>query len=121
MHLSLLFVCSLLAAAIAALTANTKRHVVHERRERLPAHWKRSAKLHGDSNLPMRIALTQSNLDRADEFLMDVAHPESPNYGKHVCILNFILPLSRFPCCGEILVNVPLWTSPERRQTFIPH
>ncbi len=31
----------------------------------------------------MRIALTQSNLDRADEFLMDVSHPASPNYGKH--------------------------------------
>ena len=120
MHLSLISVCSLLAAAIAAPAADTKRHVVHERRERLPAHWKRSAKLHGDSNLPMRIALTQSNLDRADEFLMDVAHPESPNYGKHVCILNFILPFSRFPRCSGVLVNVPLWTSPERMQTFIP-
>ncbi|KAL8699547.1 MAG: hypothetical protein Q9201_005949 [Fulgogasparrea decipioides] len=31
----------------------------------------------------MRIALTQSNLDKAEEFLMDVSHPDSPNFGKH--------------------------------------
>lgn len=31
----------------------------------------------------MRIALTQSNLDQADDFLLDVSHPESPNFGKH--------------------------------------
>jgi tripeptidyl-peptidase-1 len=104
MHLSLISVCSLLAAAIAAPAANTKRHVVHERRERLPAHWKRSAKLHGDSNMPMRIALTQNNLDRADEFLMDVAHPESPNYGKHVCILNFISPSTDFVAVVKYLL-----------------
>ncbi|KAN0090293.1 Peptidase S8/S53 domain containing protein [Hyaloscypha variabilis] len=83
MHFSLIAVCGLLTAAIAAPTANSKRSAVHERRERLPSHWKRNAKLHGDATLPMRIALTQSNLDRADEFLMDVSHPESPNYGKH--------------------------------------
>jgi tripeptidyl-peptidase-1 len=88
MHFSLIAVCGLLTAAIATPTANSKRHVVHERRERLPAHWKRSTKLHGDSSLPMRIALTQNNLDRADEFLMDIAHPESPNYGKHVCLFS---------------------------------
>ena len=83
MRFSLISVCGLLAVAIAAPTSNSKRHVVHERRDRLPSQWRRSAKLHGDSYLPMRIALTQSNLDRADEFLMDVAHPESPNFGKH--------------------------------------
>jgi tripeptidyl-peptidase I len=90
MHFSLIAVCSLLTAAIAAPTANSKRHVIHERLERMPAQWKRSAKIHGDSHLPMRIGLTQSNLDRADEFLMDVSHPESPNYGKHVCIASFL-------------------------------
>lgn len=31
----------------------------------------------------MRIGLKQSNLDKADEFLMEVSHPESPKYGQH--------------------------------------
>jgi len=83
MHLPLVTLCSILTAAITAPIANSRRHVVHERRERLPAHWKRNAKLHGDSYLPMRIALTQSNLDKANEFLVDVSHLESPKYGKH--------------------------------------
>jgi tripeptidyl-peptidase-1 len=83
MHYSLLVVGGLLIGAIAPPASNSERYVVHERRERLPSHWDKNAKLHGESYLPMRIALTQSNLDKADEFLMDVSHPESPSYGKH--------------------------------------
>lgn len=83
MRFSLLAIGGLLTVAIAAPTTNSKRHVVHERKARIPMHWKRDAELHGDSYLPMRIALSQSNLDRADEFLMDVSHPDSPNFGKH--------------------------------------
>jgi tripeptidyl-peptidase-1 len=30
----------------------------------------------------VRIGLTQSNLHRAEEYLLDVSHPRSPNYGK---------------------------------------
>jgi len=71
----------LLAGAIAAPAS--KRHVIHERREKLPAHWKTNAKLHGDSYIPMRIALKQSNIENGDDFLMDVSSPESPNFGKH--------------------------------------
>ena len=33
--------------------------------------------------ISMRFALSQSNLDRAEEFLMDVSHPDSANFGKH--------------------------------------
>jgi tripeptidyl-peptidase I len=32
--------------------------------------------------LPVRIGLTQSNLHRAEEYLLDISHPKSPNYGK---------------------------------------
>ncbi|EMD32917.1 hypothetical protein CERSUDRAFT_98929 [Gelatoporia subvermispora B] len=33
--------------------------------------------------LPLRIALKQNNLDNLEEFLLDVSHPASPNYGKY--------------------------------------
>lgn len=33
--------------------------------------------------LPLRIGLTQRNLDRAEEFLVAVSDPGSPSYGKH--------------------------------------
>ena len=83
MRFSIIAAGSLLTGALAAPTINSKRHVVHERRARVPIHWEMDSELHGDSYLPMRIALSQSNLDRADEFLMDVSHPDSPNFGKH--------------------------------------
>lgn len=84
MHFSIYVIPALLGAATAApAPTSAKRYVVHEKRDKLPSHWKKTAKLHEDSYFPIRIGLTQSNLHRADEFLMDVSHPKSPNYGKH--------------------------------------
>ncbi|KAL3423267.1 Aorsin [Phlyctema vagabunda] len=83
MHFSILASCGLLAGVIAAPTTTSKSHVLHERRNRLPANWMKSSKLNGESLLPMRLGLTQSNLHKADEFLMDVSHPKSENFGKH--------------------------------------
>lgn len=82
MHFSILAVCGLITGALASPTTQ-KRHVVHERRDRLPAQWSKSGVYHGDVVIPMRIALTQANLHKGDEFLMDVSHPDSENYGKH--------------------------------------
>jgi len=31
----------------------------------------------------MRVALKQQNLEHAEAFIMDVADPKSPNFGKH--------------------------------------
>ena len=76
-------VCGVLTGVVASPTPNSKRDVLHERRERLPLNWRRTAEIHGSSLLPLRIALTQRNLDKADEFLMAVSHPESPNFGNH--------------------------------------
>lgn len=39
--------------------------------------------MHYTATLPVRIGLTQQNLHRAEEFIYDVANPNSPNYGKH--------------------------------------
>lgn len=33
--------------------------------------------------LPMKVALTQNNLDKGHDWLMDVSHPHSKSYGKH--------------------------------------
>jgi tripeptidyl-peptidase-1 len=81
MRFSILAVSALLTGSIAAPTA--KRHVIHERRDRIPLNWTKSSKLNADSILPLRIGLTQSNLDKAEELLWEVSHPDSPNFGKH--------------------------------------
>lgn len=80
MRFSFLAVSTLVVGAFALPSVN---HVVHEKRDRLPPGWQYHEKLESSKVLPMKIALVQPNLDRADEFLMDVSHPSSPNYGKH--------------------------------------
>jgi tripeptidyl-peptidase I len=59
-------------------------YVVHEKRDAQTTKWSRSAiKLPRDAIIPISIGLTRRNLENGYEFLMDVSHPESPNYGKH--------------------------------------
>lgn len=80
MRSSLFALAALVASAIAAPSLS---HVRHEKRNSLPPGWKRHGKIASHEVLPMRFALSQNNLDKADEFLMDVSHPDSPNFGKH--------------------------------------
>ncbi|TVY86452.1 Aorsin, partial [Lachnellula willkommii] len=56
---------------------------LHEKRSALPKSWVRSNRVEGDSILPVRIGLTQTNLENGYGHLMDVSHPDSPNFGKH--------------------------------------
>jgi tripeptidyl-peptidase I len=73
--------------AITALFAGTSlsvstSHVLHEKRSiSLPYQRQR---VPGDAIIPVRIALHQSNLHTGYERLMDVSHPSSKNYGKHL-------------------------------------
>lgn len=72
--LSLLF-----AASLAFPTSN---HAVHEKRD-TPLNHPRQ-RLHPDAIIPIRIAIQQSNLHIGHDRLMDISHPSSPNYGKHL-------------------------------------
>ncbi|KAF2223360.1 putative alkaline serine protease AorO [Elsinoe ampelina] len=76
---------ALLTAAIgSALAAPAPSgHVVHERRETSPMAWNKIDRLDKRTILPMRIGLTQSNLDQGHSKLMEVAHHGSAQYGKH--------------------------------------
>ena len=69
-------------AAVAAPTTSSFNHVPHEKRE-ASAAWIKRDRVHGDVKLPMRIGLTQSNLEEAHEMIMEVSHPDSVHYGKY--------------------------------------
>ena len=58
-------------------------HILHEKRAAEPVDWVLARRAEPSRILPLRIGLTQSNVDKLEEMLMDVSHPESPNYGKH--------------------------------------
>ncbi|KAI1826760.1 peptidase S8/S53 domain-containing protein [Xylaria intraflava] len=57
-------------------------HVLHEKRDVLPTHWVRISDASGDTPIDLRIALKQSNLDRAEEYMREVSYPESENFGR---------------------------------------
>lgn len=76
---------TILAGLIASTVAIPKpaSYVLHEKREYDPPVWHRDTRLDGNVLLPMRIGLTQQNLDKGHEMLMEVSMHDSPKYGQH--------------------------------------
>ncbi|KAK1980246.1 Pro-kumamolisin [Colletotrichum cereale] len=107
-------VATLLTALAAVTFANpvtrSHKHVVHEERHPARREWTKNHRLHSMARLPVRIGLTQSNLHRADEFMNDVAHPDSPNYGKHWTHEDII---STFAPSQEAIALVMQWLESE--------
>ena len=60
---------------------------LHEERDisRIYLHDGESKRVDPDTILPIRIALTQSNLDKGYDHLMQVSEPHSKDFGKHWC------------------------------------
>ena len=70
------------AALFAGTLSFSTSHVLHEKRT-VPLPHKRQ-RVDGDAIVPVRIGLRQRNLHTGYERLMDVSHPASENYGKHL-------------------------------------
>jgi tripeptidyl-peptidase-1 len=69
-----------LAVIVVAIPAPVSRHELHEKRS-VTSHWEKRSELHRDVKLPMRIGLTQRNLDKGHEYLMNVCvNPENFDY-----------------------------------------
>ncbi|KAJ5618801.1 subtilisin-like protein [Penicillium lagena] len=74
------------ALAIVALSDASPasiKHALHEKRDRPSTDWVKGARVEADSVLPMRIGLSQSNLEKGYDYLMEVSHPDSPSYGQY--------------------------------------
>jgi tripeptidyl-peptidase-1 len=68
----------LLSAAVAAFITlgtalpKTSRSALHEKRESIPRLWSRGYPVDADAVLPIRIGLTQTNLEDGVKHLMDM-------------------------------------------------
>jgi tripeptidyl-peptidase-1 len=63
------------AAAIVALSNAAPasiKHVLHEKRQTPSSDWVKAARIESTAILPMRIGLTQNNLEKGHDFLMEV-------------------------------------------------
>lgn len=72
---------SAVLSTTAALVPST--HGVHEQRDVRSSRWTKLGRVRPEAILPVRIALAQNNLDKGHDYLMEISHPHSPNYGKH--------------------------------------
>ncbi|KAI5298711.1 hypothetical protein KEM55_003035, partial [Ascosphaera atra] len=61
-----------LAVAAAAVPHPGVEHVVHERRDELPSQWRYAGRANPSAKIPVRIGLTQSNLENAEKYLLEV-------------------------------------------------
>ncbi|EHK44450.1 uncharacterized protein TrAtP1_008994 [Trichoderma atroviride] len=84
MGLSQLAAYGILTAAAAYAVQTTNGYATHERRDiDKRDSWVKRDRISARDVLPMRIGLTQRNLERGAELLRDVSDPSSANYGKH--------------------------------------
>ncbi|KAJ5215379.1 uncharacterized protein N7498_001786 [Penicillium cinerascens] len=73
------------AAAIGAIAVPAPHsYELHEKRESMPTSWIEGKRLDGSTSLPVRIGLTQSNLDHGHDLLMQMSDPFSSRYGQHM-------------------------------------
>lgn len=73
----------LLSLSSIATSSPFASHTVHEKRDALPVAWTKHSRASKDAILPVRIGLSQRNLEHADKYLEDVSDPDSPNFGRH--------------------------------------
>lgn len=66
-----LAIVATIAALVNAAPASIK-HALHEKRQTPASDWVKVARIESTAVLPMRIGLTQSNLDKGHDFLMEV-------------------------------------------------
>jgi len=79
LFLSLCFIATLLPDGVAA--NSIKR--VFEKRETVPHGWTETHRPEPNLVVPVRIGLKQANVDRLEDFLMAISHPDSKEYGQH--------------------------------------
>ncbi|KAI1120614.1 peptidase S8/S53 domain-containing protein [Nemania abortiva] len=60
----------------------TNEYVIHEKRNGVPEHWAKISETSGDSPIHLRFALKQRNLERAEEYMREVSHPESKKFAR---------------------------------------
>jgi tripeptidyl-peptidase-1 len=75
-----------LLAPFALASPRLSPAVVHEKRSAAPRGWTKRERLAADAVLPLRFGLAQSNTDKLEDYLLDVSHPDSPNYGSYSII-----------------------------------
>ncbi|KAI0749811.1 subtilisin-like protein [Daedaleopsis nitida] len=74
---------AVLAVCASATPPVLSPRIRHDSHKEIPHGWSLHHSADPSATVPLKFALTQSNLHNLDEYLLDIADPDSPNYGKH--------------------------------------
>ena len=66
------FACCIALTSLVDARPAPPTHVVHEKRHEGMRTWVKRERVAGDAILPIKIGLTQQNLDKGYDYLMDV-------------------------------------------------
>ncbi|KAL6720032.1 Tripeptidyl-peptidase sed1 [Lecanora helva] len=84
MQLTSVLVSTFAVCALAAPAPSPAfNHVLHEKRAFAPHAWEKRERVDPEQLLPVRIGLTQSNLDKGPGLLDEISDPASPRYAQH--------------------------------------
>lgn len=72
MRSTLVAVALTVFVAVCEAVPTPSTYAVHEKRSSIPRLWSRGSRVDGDAILPIRIGLTQNNLQYGEAHLMDV-------------------------------------------------
>jgi tripeptidyl-peptidase I len=88
---SSIFVTAVAYFAVCSAVPTIDNHhlVLHEKRDGSPHQWTKISRAHAAEILPVRIGLVQSNLHNAEEYILDVSDPSSPNFGRKYLQMTF--------------------------------
>ncbi|CAI7645716.1 unnamed protein product [Penicillium manginii] len=76
--------CAVLAAAaLSGAAPSSVKHLLHEKRDKSALDWVKGDRVESNAILPVRIGLTQNNLEKGYDYLMDVSNPDSSKYGNY--------------------------------------
>lgn len=80
-----LLIVFLLSWGLLGVTKPTLRssYILHEKRSHTPSGWDVLRRRDASSVLPLRFGLKQSSIDKLEDMLYDISHPDSSNYGNH--------------------------------------
>lgn len=83
MRFSAVFLNLLTLLSLGVVVQTSSPYVLHESRSVTPSGWSLLRRYDASEVIPLRFGLKQSNMERLEELLNDVSHPDSPNYGNH--------------------------------------
>lgn len=103
--------------------AENARFVLHEKRDGAPHQWTKRSRANADEILPVRIGLVQSNLHNAEEYILDVSDPSSPNFGMGNCFqvtVYVYVSVQRRYLIWFLLMVGKHWSAEKIANTFAP-